>query len=469
MMIEIISFLSSKHMRRIFQAFLTAAVVLGLYAPIAQVKAATTQSLKGRFLLAVEDQGHLWYVKPSNGMRIDVASKSALVSLAQSSAMVISSRELAMLPTTNLQSLSEASQMMVDKYRGQFVASFENSNQLWYVSPADDVRYDVSTTEKLYAVAIEQSLGVDAQTLASIDEEITADKPAPIQRPTIKTRLQPRKPVQRGTAYTNAQMGWEFASGMWNAYDQYHRAFNNYPELKWFDNIVGYNLPIYFNETGFSLDAGKENYFVWSDFSSEWKTFYKNHFSMKRDMDKDLVYIKFELPSAVETVQYGKLQPGVYYFTNKQGLVTESNFGKAAPVADTVSVEQKASDAKRVFEQALALSKAVEKYRDDVHGYPIAYEQAVEIGVNGNTNLCFYGGFGCHSNQPNNIKYIDNLQSGWPSTKLTYDSRYDGRSYIIAFTIYGTYDQYGPGKYEISPYNIIKVSDLVSVKSASAK
>lgn len=460
-------------MRPILHVFLSAAILIGLHAPFATVLAATpaqdqqalAQRVKGRFLLAVEDHGKLWYVKPQNGMRVYITDQAALSTLVQSAALVISGKEMSLLPTTNLQSLSAEAKAAVTTYRGHFVASFDAPTKLWYVSPADNMRHDVSTPDLLYAVAIKQSMGIDNLNLSLIPAEPEyIVKPQPLPRPTIKTRYQ--KPAttapKNTTSVKDAQMAWDFASGMWRAYEQYHRSFNDYPELKWFENIVGFNLPIYFNETGFSLDSGKENYFVWNDFSAEWKDFYKNHFSMKREMDKDLAYIKFDLPAAVDTTQYGRLAPGTYYFTNKQGLVTQANFGKAAPAVDTISIDEKKTDAKRVFEQALAVAKALEKYRDDVHGYPIAYERAIELGENGATNLCFYGGFGCHSDQPNNITYIENIQTGWPSTKLTYDSRYDGRSFIIAFTIYGKYDQYEPGKYEIGPYTIIKVADLTA-------
>ncbi len=459
-------------MRKFIVSLMGLAMVFTLVAPMPSVHAAVLEEqqalverLKGHFLLAVQDQGRLWYVLPKTGERMHQADKQSVFALVKENAVVITAAELKVLPTVKQKTLTSATKKAIAARRGYFVSTSATLAQIWYVNPIDGLRYDVSTADKAMGVAVKAALGI---TNANLDL-IAVKGQAPVivvPEPTTPAPVveQPVVETPSTVTYQNAQMGWDFASGLWHGYEQYHRAFNDWPDLKWFNNIVPFNLPIYFNETGFSLDSGKENYFVWSNHSAEWKDFYANHFSMKRE--GDVAYIKFDLPQAVETVQHGVLQAGTYYFSNVNGLQAEKDFsitktgGSDTPLAP-MTREEKAKDAKRVFEGALAISKGLEKYRDAVYGYPVTYEKPLELGVNGITNLCYFGGFGCYApNIEGNIYYMSSIESARPTTTYMYDSRFGGSSFALTFTIYGSYDQYDPGVYEISPYIVKKVSEL---------
>jgi len=454
-------------MRKFIVSLMGLAMVFTLVAPMTSVRAAVLEEqqalverLKGHFLLAVQDQGRLWYVLPKTGERMHPADKQAVFALVKENAVVISTAELKLLPTVKQKSLTAATKKAIAARRGYFVSTSATLAQMWYVNPIDGLRYDVSTADKALAVAAKAALGI---TNANLDLIPVKGLAPVIVVPEQPTTAPTPTPVETPVAYQNAQMGWDFASGIWSGYEQYHRAFNDWPDLKWFSNIVPFNLPIYFNENGFSLDSGKENYFVWSDHSAEWKDFYANHFSMKRE--GDVTYIKFDLPQAVETVQHGVLQPGTYYISNVNGLQAEKDFSITTTGADQPLVPmtraEMAKDAKRVFEGALAISKGLEKYRDAVYGYPVTYEKPLELGVNGITNLCYFGGFGCYApNIEGNIYFMNEIQSARPTTTYMYDSRFGGSSFVLTFTIYGTYDQYDPGVYEISPYIVKKIANL---------
>lgn len=310
---------------------------------------------------------------------------------------------------------------------------------------------------KREAVAKEKRAKLIAQRLKA------REKQAPSQTTETPVAAEPTTPkiddakfkTKAGVEYKNAQMGFDFTRALWNGYEQYAAAHQNYPELYWFENIVGYDLPIYLNEKGFSLDSGEHNYFVWNDFSDEWKVFYKQHFAMKREGSD--VSMRFSLPASLDTADYGTLAPGVWYFTNTKGLVAEKDYNKSLSNY-VMPVEEKAADAKRVFETALAVQKALDEYHADVRGYPIAFDRPFELGENGLTALYRENAF--HGKPENNKAYITGIQSGRPSTKIIYDSRYGGQSYTITFTIYGQYDQYEPGVYEVSPYIVKKIADL---------
>lgn len=172
----------------------------------------------------------------------------------------------------------------------------------------------------------------------------------------------------------------------------------------------------------------------------------------------ELVYLKFDLPTSVLTADYGAITAGTWYFTSTKGLISEKDFKKATTSSVDLTIEEKAKDAKRVFETVLAVQKALDAYHADMRGFPIANERPFELGENGLTALYRDNAF--HGQPQNNKAYITNIQSGRPSTKIMYDSRFGGQSYAITFTIYGQYDQYEPGVYSVEPYIIRKIADL---------
>ena len=456
-------------MRYIIGSLMALAMAFNAVAPAATVLAATIEEqqviverLSGSFVLATEDNGRLWYVLPTTGFRVLLSDKNALFLFAQDHAIVIGKSELTLLPTKK-QALTSSAKKAIAARKGSFVTTSASLANMWYVNPKDGLRYDMATADKAWAVATKIALGVSNAdlNLVPVDPTMAAPvivEPAPAPTPAPETKpVAPKTVKAKKGAYKNGQIGWDFASGLWTGYEQYHRAFNDWPDIKWFNNVVSYNLPIYLNETGFSLDSGKQNFFVWDDFSTQWKDMYKNHFSWKRT--GDLVVMKFDLASDVTTAQHGVLKAGTYYFTNKEGLLSEKEY-KIADGTYEMTDQERIADTKRVFTQALAIAAALDKYNQAVMAYPITYEAPIELGMNGLTGLCLEGGFSCYSPNTSNTVFISNIASGRPSTRFIYDSRYGGKSYALTFTVYGSYDQYGPGVYEISPYNVKKIADI---------
>lgn len=413
--------------------------------------------------MSVQSNG-LWYVSTATGMRVHFQNEVSAWKFITQNAVGISNLDLQKIPEAgNEAKISDMSERM----KGQFLIAVESHGEIWYVNPLNGHRYFLNGPTEGFETIKSLSLGVAQTDLETIPSE--EKDPDPIMAFQRKPRISVRKTTQdtglTTGEYTNARLGWDFASGLWKGYERYSKAHgNDWPDMKWFDNVVSYNQPIYLGENGFQLDKGKETYFVWNDFSKEWKMMYKQHFSMKRD--GETIVMSIYLPKSLQT-EYGLLQPGTYYFTSNRGFLNEKDF-KAAPAPEKqstssptigISLEQKAKDAKRVVDHVREVQKALDKYRADVRGYPIAYEWPIELGVNGNVNLTRYNGFTA-SPKSNDTIYLKNISSGYPSTKIMYDSRYDGTSYVIKFTIYGEYDGYEPGVYEFSPYTTTKVGNL---------
>jgi hypothetical protein len=455
-------------MRSILVYFVGAAVALSalsVYLPSANaasmLNAEATERLKGYLLVSVQSNG-LWYVSPTTGKRVHFQNEVSAWKFITANAVGISNADLQRVPQASGTQQSNASEMS-DRMKGRFLIAVESHGEIWYVNPVNGSRYFLNGSQQGFETIKSLALGVAQADLETIPSE--QPEPEPIVAVQRKAAKKPVRRVIQPTnttgEYTNAQLGWDFASSMWKGYEQYAKSHgNDWPDIKWFDNVVSYNQPIYLNENGFQLDSGKNNYFVWKDFSKEWKTLYKQHFSMKRESDAAVMSIY--LPKSVQT-EYGLLQPGTYYFTSNRGFLTEKEYKTPSQQSQvpttTVSMDVKAKDAKRVVEQVRAVQKALEKYRTDVKGYPVAYERALELGVNGITSLTRYNGF-THTPTTNDVVYIKDIQSGSPSTKIMYDSRYDGSSYVITVKLYGSYDGYEPGTYEFQPYTVVRIGDL---------
>lgn len=419
-----------------------------------------TERLKGYLLISVQSNG-LWYVSPASGKRVHFQNEVSAWKFITANAVGISNADLEKIPQAQGTELAKATEMS-ERMKGRFLIAVESHGQVWYVSPVNGNRYFLNGPQAGYETIKSLALGVEQTDL----ETIPSEQPEP--EPIIAVQRKPiQKPVRRVQELSSAQLGWNFASSLWKGYELYSKDHNNdWPDMKWYENIISFNQPIYLNENGFQLDSGEQNYFVWNDFSKEWNAIYRQHFSMKRE--GDVAVMSIYLPQEVQT-EYGLLQPGTYYFTSDRGFLNEKDYkNPPLPVQpqsspnqtpSSVSMEEKTKDAKRVVEQVRAVQKALEQYRTDVRGYPVAYEWPVELGLGNSTHLTRYNGF--TGNPPaNDTVYIKDIANGWPSTKIVYDSRYDGSTYVITFTLYGPYDGYEPGVYEFGPYTTVKVADL---------
>ena len=116
--------------------------------------------LKGKFLLATEDKGKIWYISPKTGYRYEVKESVALC-LFQSSALGISD--------SNLEKISKYSQSyssLGDRFKGWILLQVEDRGKTWYVSPSKN-RIQV-TSKTLLDIAKQHLTGVLNKDLTSI-------------------------------------------------------------------------------------------------------------------------------------------------------------------------------------------------------------------------------------------------------------------------------------------------------------
>lgn len=264
--------------------------------------------------------------------------------------------------------------------------------------------------------------------------------------------------------YTDATYGWLFAQSMWEAYEQYYEVNGYYVGTQWFENIFEFGQPIYLGPEGYTLDLNEENFWVWSDFSDEFFNFYFNHFGFIVDAEGNAI-MKFDLPTELQTEEYGVLPAGTYYITSRWGLLTAEQYDQLGDpffVFDLEGVDLN-KEAERIVTQVEEVIQALNDYSAYVGGaYPELRDNAVALGENGRNRLTENGGF--HPESNTGRIFLSGIKSGAPTTHIIYDSALGGKSYKISFTLYGSFTKYSkiyvPGHYEATPIGIRKVADL---------
>lgn len=362
------------------------------------------ERLSGRFLLAVESHGEVWYMNPHTGYIHYLGTGEATYDIVKNVALG---------------------------------ATLKDINT---ISPVD-----VSTPKTL-------------EVIQEQVEETVAPEPISVPEPIVEN-------VDLDTvAYTNSALGYEFASTLFDAYTKYFEAGNHYPEIKWFENVFEFNQPIYFDTSGFTLAASEDVYWVWTDLSPEFMKMYRDHFTFTVDGQGELI-LSIDLPEDLVTSDRGALSAGTYHFTSAYGFLTDEQYAKVENPVFVFSLQgvDLEAEAARVIEQVLEVQTALNRYSGDIFGgYPALTNHSINLGEDGRTVLSERGGFHPLSN-PGKI-YLTNIKSGAPTTHITYDSRIGGKSYVITFDLYGSYrryqDVYTPGKYELTPGGIQRVGNL---------
>lgn len=268
--------------------------------------------------------------------------------------------------------------------------------------------------------------------------------------------------------YTDAELGWEFASTLWRAYETYNDKHANYPEIKWFEGGLKYNAPIYFDDTGFTLNPEGAFYWKWDDFSSQFYKMFYDHFAMNTPHDGTAT-MKFELPDSVRTENFGEIEAGEYYFTTEHGLLSQADYdelGLGDVYEQPVSLEDADLDAEaqRVVEMVIAVRKAVDQYHNELGLFPEASEEPIVLGENGVTALYKHTGFYPDSVGFGNPAYLTGIQSGSPTTQIVYDSTFGRKGYEISFTLLGDAVDYESGVYRATPFEILRVGEAPEIE-----
>ncbi len=300
-------------MKRIVFAALAVMTVFTSVAPTFAAESTNlSERLKGHFLLSVQDRGKIWYVSPENGTRIYIPDATNAWMLIKDRMIGISNADLAKLPLPGQKAQDPA---LLNRLKGQFLLAVENHGEVWFVNPHTNARHYLGTGEKTYEQVKGVALGITLENLGQVPTQGRVFSLDQIESNVSQVN------------YASAELGWEFANTLWRGYESFKRDHNHYPDIKWFDNVLGWNQAITLTEKGFTLDTDAQvTYWQWENFSAEFYKMYTNDFSFDVNPETGDATMKFYLPASVNTPNYGTLAPGTYYFVTGLNLVNSDQY-----------------------------------------------------------------------------------------------------------------------------------------------
>lgn len=142
--------------------------VLGSSAPpatAATAKVYTDAEIIGR-LLVESGTARLWYVNPTDNERRWIATDTDFQSLIASTTVSITPAQLAKIPTKP----AKGKKAPVTNYAGKFIKAVNNP-AVWYVNPADNIRYAVIDRARLARAAQVIGLSIPGGQLSHFDYE----------------------------------------------------------------------------------------------------------------------------------------------------------------------------------------------------------------------------------------------------------------------------------------------------------
>lgn len=265
--------------------------------------------------------------------------------------------------------------------------------------------------------------------------------------------------------FTDSQMLWDFSQSIWEGYAEFKKQTDYYIGIQWFENLFEYGLTAYLTKDGYTLDrpSDSEIIWLWNDYSVDFLKMYFDHFDLIIDTHGK-PNMKLVLPTELEVEEHGVLQPGVYFFNEEFGLMTEEEFEeKGDPfITKTIDEVDLEEESRRIIEFMQELKTGLTQYSAFVSGaYPQIFGGVpIPLGEQGNVYLSDWG---IGPNKGN--RFIMKLENGAPTTHFQYDSRLGGESYVVYFDLLEgvrvRQENYVAGRYEMTPdLGIQKVADL---------
>ncbi|MGB5025318.1 MAG: hypothetical protein WBO44_08210, partial [Saprospiraceae bacterium] len=120
--------------------------------------------LAGRFLLAVDDRGRIWYVDPESLQRYEVNYRTVL-NLFIKTSLGITNKNLSKVPLTEQKFLSN---QLGNKLKGRILLQTEEYGKTWYVD-FTGVRHSI-TIDNIIEVAKKFILGISNEHLNKIQK-----------------------------------------------------------------------------------------------------------------------------------------------------------------------------------------------------------------------------------------------------------------------------------------------------------
>ncbi len=203
------------------------------YPPTAQAAA----SLRGRFLIQVEDRGQAWYVNPSDNRRYLLAKGGAAVKTLGILGLGVSNKDWAVFQ-----------KMSPRRLAGRVLLKVEDKGQAYYLSPRDFKLYPLTSELSVLSLVKSQGLGVTNKNLSNltlppkvISPKITPLDPspgaapdAPISRASTSSESVKRFSFKyKNTSYDISQT---LSSSLYNSYKNSPKVYT------YFNNTAPSNL-----------------------------------------------------------------------------------------------------------------------------------------------------------------------------------------------------------------------------------
>nr|ALV85551.1 peptidase C39-like family protein [uncultured bacterium pA1] len=161
-----------------FRTCMTAIAVLalcGFLTPAGPAAAASVaDSVRGKILLDVEQNGEAWYVTVMPAERHYLGRPDDAFAIMRDLGLGISDADLAKIPAKDDAFAGDAT--LRDRVAGRILLQVEAHGEAWYVDPADRKRYYLGRPADAFAIMRELGLGITSADLAGIPVALSDPK-----------------------------------------------------------------------------------------------------------------------------------------------------------------------------------------------------------------------------------------------------------------------------------------------------
>jgi hypothetical protein len=152
------------------------ALVVALCTGVSTVRASTLlDSVRGKIVLDVENDGAAWYVYPANDHRYSLGSGKQAYKLMRSLGLGITNENLKKIPKEGEPWNAEPG--LMEHVQGRILLQVENNGEAWYVNPENGRRYYMKDGPAAYELMRNLGVGITEANLEHIPPTKYADEP----------------------------------------------------------------------------------------------------------------------------------------------------------------------------------------------------------------------------------------------------------------------------------------------------
>ncbi len=133
------------------------------------------QSLSGKILLQVEDNGEAWYVNPESKERYFLGRPNDAFELMRTLGLGVSNENIQLIAEAG--SSDSGNKTFAKQLSGKILLQVEENGEAWYVNPDDLKRYFLGRPKDAFALMRQLGLGISTENLISIPVAIDSKIP----------------------------------------------------------------------------------------------------------------------------------------------------------------------------------------------------------------------------------------------------------------------------------------------------